>query len=249
MVTSPTPPLQLHGKPDDLRLMSDRVSNLSRLALVVGLLFLAGGCSKDSSDADDFGEALARVEAAIQAPTAQWADKVAAEAGSQVHDLGGIDQQRLTSTAARESGPVQDASCKGIKKESILSSFDYLLETQRRLEDAVTRQLAIALGKLPLVLYDIKTIWPRSWLSQAGRQPDYTAPTPSTDPSYLKGYLLPRFVGDDGAFLVPAKGSADEPNFNSWMKQSGYQFPGFVGLLSRSISSAISDCTTSRSKK
>ena len=218
---------------------------------IVALLLFAASCSDSPTKDESFAKAVKAVETAIQPAAAQWAESVASEANRHVHDLGAIDQGRLATGARGKAAPVNDAACAAIKKDrALVNTGQHSLDAKSQLTDFVTRLTAVAFAKYPLVFYDLKTTWPRSWLKEEGRSLDYTAPSQTADPLYLKGILAPRFVADDGSFSVPAVESGEDgATFISWMKQTGNSFGGTVALLIESISTAISECVSAEVQK
>ena len=226
--------------------MDRRIVSRGRLHITPALLFFIGAtCSSGSSGTKDFPKAVKAVQSAIQPATADWAKGVATEADRQIHDLGAIDLDRLATGASTTAQPVEDLACAAIKKnKALIESGDQSLDARAQLADFVKRETTVPFARFPLVFYDLKTTWPAAWLKDQGHQADFTAPAPKADPQYLKTLLAPRFVADDGSFIVPAPESPDAIDFSDWMKQGDNHFGGAISLITKPITAGIFHCVS-----
>lgn len=222
--------------------MSNRRHLLCLLAISS---LLVQGCSSGPPTAERYDKALQAVESSIRPTTSDWANTVATEADRHLRDSGAVDRERLgagpgTQEKARLVGK---NACDAIKKNrKALEAAKPSQDSGKRLDTFVTRETIVALGKFPLVLYSLRVTWPPPWLADPAHQPDFAAPSESADPAYLQTVLMPRFVGADGSFVVPERGSPDFPTFSGWINQTDSPFSGRIALVIDPISSAIREC-------
>ena len=164
-------------------------------------------------------------------------DKATAGAAGQVS---GVGQEALSDKIASWMSGV-DAEEEAAKSKAITN------ENVTALNGILFDKTMNALGTQPLVLHallarDPAAKWPDAMLQSPSNQPP-KSPVP-TDPNYLKQYLKPEYVGEDGSVHFPVPGDPAYNDYRSWCTKDYNNVAGEAHELSDAASVEMHRCMT-----